>query len=129
MNNNLISQVSKINDKYNVILKGNITISGDVNCLLFAHYCKSVLFYKHFIKVSRDVIKVYKLARRNLRDIKKLIKAAGYKKVWTKGVFSVYGDLRPLAVKAGFGKYGNNGLIVNDKYGTDFLISAVFFKP
>ena len=64
----------------------------------------------------------------HLREIKKLVKSNGYKKVWTKGVFSFYGDLRPLAVKAGFGKWDNSGIIKNEEYGTNFLISAVFYR-
>ena len=34
----------------------------------------------------------YKISRKNLKEIKKLLKSQGYKKVWTKGVFSIYGD-------------------------------------
>ena len=116
--NKLIENAYKIADKNAVILKGNIKISGDVNCLLFAHYCDSTLFYKRFFKISKDILKVNKI----------LLKSHGYKKVWSKGVFSIYGDLRPLAVKAGFGDWGTDGIIENEKYGSNFLISAVFYK-
>lgn len=124
----IINKAYEISDKYNVILKGNIQICGNVNCLLFAHYCKSTLFYKDFINVSSSVLKVNKVANKNLKEIKKLIKSLGYNKIWSKGVFSFYGDLRPLAVEAGFGKWSKSGLIANEKYGTDFLITAIFFK-
>ena len=127
-NNDLINEIYKISDKNKVILKGNIKINGNVNCALFAHYCKSTLFYKDFFSVSNDILKVNKIAKKNLKEVEKLIKTYDYKKVWTKGVFSVYGDLRPLAVEAGFGKWSNNGLITNEKYGTDFLITAIFYK-
>ena len=70
----------------------------------------------------------YKISRKNLKEIKKLLKSQGYKKVWSKGVFSIYGDLRPLAVKAGFGDWGLDGIIENEKYGSNFLISALFYK-
>jgi hypothetical protein len=95
---------------------------------LFGHYCKSTLFYKDFLNVTAAVFKVNKVANRNLIEIKHLIKYYGYEKIWTKGVFSFYGDLRPLAVEAGFGRWSEDGLIENEKYGTDFLITAVFFK-
>lgn len=127
-NKNLVDKAYEISDKYNVILKGSIKISGDVNCILFAHYCKSTLFYKDFFNVSSDILKVNKIANKNLKEIKKLIKLYGYNKIWTKGVFSVYGDLRPLAVEAGFGKWSESGIIENEKYGTDFLITAIFYK-
>ena len=85
--NKLIEDAYKIADKNAVILKGNIKISGDVNCLLFAHYCDSTLFYKRFFKISKDVLKVNKIARKNLKEIKKLLKSYGYKNIRTKGVF------------------------------------------
>ena len=107
--NKLIEDAYEIADKNAVILKGNIKISGDVNCLLFAHYCDSTLFYKRFFKISKDVLKVNKIARKNLKEIKKLLKSYGYKNIRTKGVFSIYGDLRPLAVEAGFGKWRVGG--------------------
>lgn len=126
--NPIICKAYKIADKNKVILKGNIKISGDVNCLIFAHYCDSTLFYKNFLKISKDVFKVNKISNKNIKEIKRLLKLKGYKKIWSKGVFSVYGDLRPLAVKAGFGKWGDSGIIENEKYGSNFLISAIFYK-
>jgi len=128
MNNDLINNAYEISDKYNVILKGNIKICGNVTCIMFAHYCKSTLFYNDFFNVVVDVFNVNKVASKNLKEIKKLIKLHGYKKIWTKGVFSFYGDLRPLAVEAGFGKWSDSGIIANEKYGTNFLITSIFYK-
>ncbi|MBU3106420.1 hypothetical protein [Clostridium gasigenes] len=124
----IIKDEYKIADKYEVILKGNIKINSNVNCLVFAHYCEDTLFYKHLFKVSKDILKVNRKSKNNLKEIKELIKISGYKKVWTKGVFSVYGDLRPLAVEAKLGTWGNNGIIENEEYGSNFLISAIFYK-
>ncbi|MBP1925271.1 epoxyqueuosine reductase QueG [Sedimentibacter acidaminivorans] len=127
-NSDLINKAYEISSKYNVILKGHIKICENVNCILFAHYCKSTLFYKDFFNVSSATFNVNRVANKNLKEIKKLIKLYGYNKIWTKGVFSFYGDLRPLAVEAGFGKWSENGLITNEKYGTNFLITAIFYK-
>lgn len=127
-NIDLINKAYEISDKYNVILKGNVEICGDINCIMFGHYCKSTLFYKDFFNVSRDTFKVNKVAKKNLKEIKRFIKQNGYKKIWTKDVFSFYGDLRPLAVEAGFGEWSENGLITNEKYGTNFLITAIFYR-
>lgn len=99
--NKLIEDAYKIADKNAVILKGNIKISGDVNCLLFAHYCDSTLFYKRFFKISKDVLRVNKIARKNLKEIKKLLKSYGYKNIRTKGVFSIYGDLNLWLLRLG----------------------------
>lgn len=111
-----------------VILLGHIRIKRDIHCILFAHFCKSTLFYKDFFRVTRDTFAVKRLADRNLKQVKDLVRRRGFTHVWTKGVFAVYGDFRPLAVKAGFGKWGDQGLIVNETYGSDFLISAIFFR-
>lgn len=124
----IIDKAYKIADKNKVILKGHIKISRDVNCLIFAHYCDSTLFYKRFFKISKDVLKVSKISNKNIRQIKRILKLQGYKKIWSKGVFSLYGDLRPLAVEAGFGEWGYNGIIENEKYGSNFLMSAIFYK-
>lgn len=126
--NSIIDKAYKIADKNKVILKGHIKISRDVNCLIFAHYCDSTLFYKRFFKISKDVLKVSKISNKNIRQIKRILKLQGYKKIWSKGVFSLYGDLRPLAVEAGFGEWGYNGIIENEKYGSNFLMSAIFYK-
>lgn len=126
--NELIQRIYEICDKHEVILKNYITICKDINCIVFAHYCKSTLFYKDFFNVTRDVLHINKIANKNLKEITNLIKKHGYKKIWKKGVFSIYGDLRPLAVAAGFGKWSESGIIENDKYGTNFLITAIFFK-
>ena len=128
MNSDLVNRIYKISNEHKVILKGKIEICGNVNCILFAHYCRSTLFYKDFFGVTKSIFKVNLVAKKNLKEIKKLIKRYGYNKIWTKGVFSLYGDLRPLAVEAGFGKWSKNGLIANEKYGTNFLITAIFFK-
>ncbi|WP_455539273.1 hypothetical protein [Terrisporobacter sp.] len=90
-------------------MKNHITINKDLNVILFAHYCTSELFYKHLYKVSKSVFRVNNLSRKNLKVAKSILKRAGYKKIHTKGIFSVYGDLRPLAVEANFGRWGDNG--------------------
>lgn len=126
--NSLINEAYKIAESNNVILKGNIKLSNNTNCLIFAHYCDSTLFYKKFFKVSKEIFRVKSIANKNLREIKSLVKRYGYKKVWSKGIFSIYGDLRSLAVEAGFGKWGDSGIIENEKYGTNFMITAVFYR-
>ena len=127
-NTDLINKAYEISEKYNIILKGNIIICGNINCILFAHYCKSTLFSKDPFNILHNALRVNRIANKNLNDIKKLVKLYGYKRIKTRGVFSFYGDLRPLAVEAGFGKWSKSGIIENKKYGTNFLITAIFYK-
>ena len=109
----LVEKIYEMSEEFDVILRGHIIINKDVNVILFAHSCSSELFYKNFWSVSKEVFHEHNLSKRNLKLAKKMVKKAGYKKIWTKGVFSVYGDLRPLAIEAKFGKWGDNGLIYN----------------
>lgn len=127
VNRTMLAQIKQISIANKVILRGYVQLSDGVHAILFGHYCKNTLFYYDLFKVTRDVFKVNQLANRNLRQIKKLLTKYGYRKIWTKGVFSVYGDLRPLAVAAGLGHW-KNGMVYNAKYGPNFLISGVFFK-
>ena len=118
----------KIAKNNGAIMQGKIRLSNGTNCLIFAHYCDNTVFYKEFFRVSKEIFKANKLVSRNLKEIKSIVKNQGYEKVWIKGVFSFYGDLRPLAVKAGFGQWGSDGIIENHRYGSNFLISAVFYR-
>ena len=102
MKRDIIETIYEISEEFDVIMKNHIVINKDLNVILFAHYCSSELFYKHFYKISREVFHVNNLAKRNLKLCKIVLKRAGYKKIYTKGVFSFYGDLRPLAIKANF---------------------------
>ena len=72
----LINNAYKIADSNKVILKGNIKLSNNTNCLIFAHYCDSTLFYKKFFKISKEIFKVNKISNKNLREIKKLHREA-----------------------------------------------------
>ena len=121
-------EVSAIAARNQAIMHGHLKIARGTHCILFAHYCKSTLFYRDFLNVTKATFSVNRVANRNLKQVKALIKKQGFQKVWTRGVFAVYGDFRPLAVAAGFGQWGEDGIIVNEKYGSDFLISAIFFR-
>jgi epoxyqueuosine reductase len=43
-----------------------------------------------------------------------------------KSSLSVFGDFRPLAIAAGLGHWGRNGLVVNPNYGSKIIFSALF---
>ena len=75
----IIDKAYKIADKNQVILKGYMKISRDVNCLIFAHYCDSTLFYKKLFKISKDVLKVNKISNKNIRQIKRILDKYGVK--------------------------------------------------
>lgn len=60
-----------------------------------------------------------------LRNIAYLLRKEGYL-VDIKTPLSVFGDFRPLAVSAGLGNWGKNGLVVNPKFGSKLLFASIF---
>ncbi|AHF07099.1 hypothetical protein [Desulfitobacterium metallireducens] len=54
-----------------------------------------------------------------------LLQKEGYR-YKVKSSLSVFGDIRPLAIAAGIGQWGKNGLVVNKTYGSKLLFSALF---
>lgn len=124
----VIKHILDKSENYNVILKSHLLLNSGVNCLIFASYCPSDLFYRRFFKVAPPAFRVaYNTGRLN-SYAKRLLRQCGYKRVWAKGIFSIYGDLRPIAKQAGFGDYGDHGIIVNEQWGSNMIFTAVFFK-
>ncbi|MDR3587345.1 MAG: 4Fe-4S ferredoxin [Desulfosporosinus sp.] len=60
-----------------------------------------------------------------LRNIAHVLRSEGYL-VDIKTPLSVFGDFRPLAVSAGLGNWGKNGLVVNPQYGSRLLFASIF---
>lgn len=74
MKRDIIETIYEISEEFDVIMKNHIVINKDLNVILFAHYCSSELFYKHFYKISREVFHVNNLAKRNLKVCKTVLK-------------------------------------------------------
>lgn len=55
----------------------------------------------------------------------KILKSEGYT-YHHKSIMSIYGDFRLLAVSAGLGQWGRNGIVVNNEYGAGLLFAATF---
>ncbi|WP_088227076.1 4Fe-4S ferredoxin [Desulfosporosinus sp. FKB] len=60
-----------------------------------------------------------------LRDIAQVLRSEGYS-ADLKTPLSLFGDFRPLAIAAGLGNWGKNGLVTNPKYGSRLLFAAIF---
>jgi epoxyqueuosine reductase len=84
---------------------------------------------KWFLKQPLNIVKMLKKEysiSNHVQDItSKLLKSEGYT-TQNKSIMSIYGDFRPLAVSAGLGQWGRNGIIVNDDYGAGLLFAATF---
>ena len=57
MKKDIIETIYEISEEFDVIMKNHIVINKDLNVILFAHYCSSELFYKHFYKISKEVFR------------------------------------------------------------------------
>ncbi|HBF39665.1 MAG TPA: 4Fe-4S ferredoxin [Firmicutes bacterium] len=74
---------------------------------------------------AKRVTEEYRITRPLLNNISKALKREGFK-AEHKTPLSVYGDFRPLAVAAGLGYYGRNGLVINKNYSSGVVFSAIF---
>ena len=84
---------------------------------------KWVLNHPFYItkRFSEEVWRSWKL----LSNITEVLRKEGYS-AGIKTPLSIFGDFRPLAVSAGLGSWGKNGLVVNPEYGSRLLFASVF---
>lgn len=124
----VIQRILGVSQQHGMVLSSYIALKSGVHCMLFASYCLAEWGIKDFLPVSKQIWRVHKETSRFLRRSKAFLKNEGYAKVWSRGVFSFYGDLRPLAQAVGWGEYGDDGLIINEVWESNFLITAIFFR-
>jgi len=72
-------------------------------------------------RFGEEVLKSWKL----LSNITEVLRKEGYS-TGIKTPLSIFGDFRPLAVSAGLGSWGKNGLVVHPQYGSKLLFASVF---
>ena len=84
---------------------------------------------KWFLKQPLNTVKLlqkeYSISKHVQDTTSKILKSEGYT-CQHKSIMSVYGDFRPLAVSAGLGEWGRNGIVVNNDYGAGLLFAATF---
>lgn len=82
-------------------------------------------FLKHPFNTTKRLGKNY-LTSKKVQDLVAQILTREGHRVEYKTVLSLYGDFRPMAVAAGLGKWGRNGLVVNRQYGSGLLFASLF---
>ena len=84
---------------------------------------------KWFLKQPLNIVKLlkkeYSISKHVQDTTSKILKSEGYT-TEHKSIMSIYGDFRPLAVSAGLGQWGRNGIVVNSIYGAGLLFAATF---
>lgn len=82
-------------------------------------------FLRRPLRVTRLLARETVISKHVQSTLKQTLSAEGYTG-HCKTVWSVFGDFRPLAVSAGLGHWGRNGIIVNREYGSGLLFAALF---
>lgn len=107
------------------LLVGFIKIRKVEPVIIFGFPFTDNWFLKQPIKITKRIHKEY-FASKHVQDITaKTLKSEGYTAHY-KTIMSIYGDFRPLAVSAGLGEWGRNGIIVNKDHGSGLLFAAIF---
>jgi len=82
-------------------------------------------FLKQPLNIAKLLQKEYSISKHVQDTTYKILKSEGYS-CQHKNIMSIYGDFRPLAVSAGLGQWGRNGIVVNSDYGAGLLFAATF---
>lgn len=82
-------------------------------------------FLKEPLNIAKLLKKEYGISKHVQNLTSKILESEGYT-THHKSIMSVYGDFRPLAVSAGLGVWGRNGIIVINDYGAGILFAATF---
>jgi epoxyqueuosine reductase len=93
--------------------------------IVFAYPFTEQWFLRKPLVVARMLDRAHAVSTQVMDISTKILNSEGYP-VRCKSILSVYGDFRPLAVAAGLGNWGRNGIIVNKEYGAGLLFSAIF---
>lgn len=107
------------------IFTGYTQIRKITNTLVIVYPYPEEIFTKNFIYKTKRLKDEYKTNKEIHKKIVTTLSKEGYQ-TKEKSILSLYGDLRPIARSANIGDFGINGLIVNDKYGSNMLFSTIF---
>ncbi len=105
--------IGKLSDS-NVVVMG-VPLPVGLNEGGIADLPKMLKGYSHLVGISQHIVS----------QTAKELKERGNSAV-KKTVFSLFGDFRPLARKAGLGQWGRNNLIVTPEYGPHLLFVGIF---
>ncbi len=104
---------------------GYTAIRQSVPVAVIAFPYSDTWFFTRPLTLTKWLSDVAQRSHQALARSTQLLRQAGYT-ANGKSVLSLYGDFRPLAVSAGLGHWGHNGLVVNSQYGSGLLFAALF---
>lgn len=107
------------------LLVGLTKIRRTEPVIIFAFPFTENWFFNHPFALSKKLGKEYLASKHVQNLVAKILQTEGYRAEY-KTILSLFGDFRPLAVSAGLGHWGRNGLVVTKDYGSNVLFSAIF---
>lgn len=121
----LFAEIASTARKNGALMTGLTHIRRVEPVLVFAFPFTDAWFLHHFIPVTSWLGKEYLESKHVQNLTARLLQREGFQAEY-KTVMSLFGDFRPLAVAAGLGTWGRNGLVVNKQHGAGMLFSAIF---
>jgi epoxyqueuosine reductase len=122
---NLSDYITKKSISEGALLVGFTKIRVVEPVIVFAFPFTEKWFAKQPLNIAKMLKKEYSLSKQVQDITSKVLKSEGYT-CKHKSILSIYGDFRPLAVSAGLGEWGRNGIVVNKEYGAGLLFAATF---
>ena len=123
--NDLSDYITKKAIDEGAILVGFTKIRVVEPVIVFAFPFTDKWFLEQPLNVVKMLKKEHSISKQVLAETSKILKSEGYT-TQHKSIMSVYGDFKPLAVSAGLGQWGRNGIVVNSNYGAGLLFAAIF---
>lgn len=121
----LFAEIASTARKNGALMTGLTHIRRVEPVIVFAFPFTTAWFLHHFIPVTSWIGKEYLESKHVQNLTARLLEKEGFRAEY-KTVMSLFGDFRPLAVAAGLGTWGRNGLVVNKEHGAGMLFSAIF---
>ncbi|MDW7685341.1 MAG: 4Fe-4S ferredoxin [Bacillota bacterium] len=125
MDQDLAQYVKKKALDEGALLVGYTKIRKTEPVIVFGFPFSEGWFLRHPLKISRLLGKDHLVSKHVQNITAQMLQSEGYR-VRLKTIWSVYGDFRPLAVAAGLGEWGKNGIVVNKDFGSGLLFAALF---
>lgn len=123
--NTLSDEISSIAKKNGAVLIGTAKIYTVETMIVIATPLNENWHLSYMFSELKRANEEYRITKLLLNGIGKLLKRERFE-VKQKTAYSIYGDFRPLAVAAGLGYYGRNGLVINKDYSSGLVFTAIF---
>lgn len=119
----LLKEIKTISKKNGVEMVGATKIRMVESVIVFGFPCKWQL--KDSLNFSMQIKDDYKNSRQVLDLTSDVLHQEGFRADY-KTLLSLFGDFRPLAVAAGLGYWGRNGLVVSNNHRAGLIFAALF---